>query len=268
MHDYFVPHILAPDEVKCGMRIASAMASILALALFSGAGCQERPPADASPQGGIVRDSRYPGRWWAPVSAEGAPGWEVLPQAAGPGEVILSKRNELGLLSNFAATPFEFRGKRYASLEGFWQMMKYPESPDDPRATFAGLTWKYTREEVAGLVAFEAKEAGNLASENMKTMGIDWVSFEGRQFPYRPADPGEHYRLIVEATWEKVRQNPEVKKVLLSTGDLVLKPDHHQEPDPPAAWRYYDILTEIRNRLRQEHSPAKDPMDAMDKMDD
>lgn len=54
--------------------------------------------------------------------------WEILPQEAAPGEVILSKRHELGLLSNFAATPFVFRGKRYASLEGFWQMMLYPHS--------------------------------------------------------------------------------------------------------------------------------------------
>src|SRR5215472_14424044 len=73
----------------------------------------------------------YPEHWWTPVPKEGAPSWEILPQEAGPGEVILSKRNELGLLSNFAATPFEFHGKRYASLEGFWQMMKFPEGLDD-----------------------------------------------------------------------------------------------------------------------------------------
>jgi predicted NAD-dependent protein-ADP-ribosyltransferase YbiA (DUF1768 family) len=60
--------------------------------------------------------------------------------------VILSKRNELGLLSNFAATPFVFRGRRYASLEGFWQMMLYPEGPNDSRAKFSGLEWKHTRD--------------------------------------------------------------------------------------------------------------------------
>ena len=42
-------------------------------------------------------------------------------------------------------------------------------------------------------------------------MGITWVTFEGRQFEYKPTEPGEHYKLIVEATWEKVKQNPEVK---------------------------------------------------------
>jgi len=176
------------------------------------------------------------------------------PQAAGPGEVILSKRNELGLLSNFAATPFTFRGKRYASLEGFWQMMKYPESDDDPRAKFSGLRWTCTREQVAQMTAFEAKRAGDLASENMKRLGIAWVTFEGKQMEYRPTVPGEHYRLIVAATREKVGQNPEVKRVLLATGNLVLKPDHHQESNAPAAWRYYEILMQIRTELQRENT--------------
>jgi predicted NAD-dependent protein-ADP-ribosyltransferase YbiA (DUF1768 family) len=201
---------------------------------------------------GIERDSRYPAHWWQEVPRQEAASWEILPQDAGPGEVILSKRNELGLLSNFAATPFTFHGKRYASLEGFWQMMKYPEGPDDVRAKFPSLVWSYTRVQVSLLSGFEAKKAGTLASNNMKKMGIDWVTFEGKRMEYRPKTPGEHYKLIVAATWEKVRQNPEVKKILMATGNLVLKPDHHQEPDAAAAWRYYEILTDIRTQLQKE----------------
>ena len=48
-----------------------------------------------------------------------------------------------------------------------------------------------------------------------------------------------------------MRQNPEVKKVLLATGDLILKPDHHQESNAPAAWHYFDILMQIRSELRR-----------------
>ena len=199
----------------------------------------------------IARDPRYPAVWWEPAPTKNKPSWEILPQEAGPGEVILSKRNELGLLSNFAATPFVFHGKKYASLEGFWQMMKYPEGPDDERAKFPGIAWKFTRDQVAQLTAFKAKEAGDLGSKNMATMGIDWVTFEGRRMPYRPEKPGEHYQLIVAATREKVRQNPEVQRVLLATGDLVLKPDHHQEANAPAAWRYYEILTAIRDEMKR-----------------
>src|SRR6202167_2535911 len=149
-----------------------------------------RAEADSTNMAPVPRDPRYPAVWWTPVPTNGAPSWEILPQEAGPGEVILSKRNELGLLSNFAPTPFTFHGRRYASLEGFWQMMKYPEGADDPRATFPGLVWKYTRDEVARLTGFDAKHAGDLANTNMAKMGITWVTFEGRQMEYRPATPG------------------------------------------------------------------------------
>ncbi len=215
------------------------------------AGCYS--PREASlPKKHADSSSSYPAAWWAPVPREGAPAWEILPQDAGPGEVILSKRNELGLLSNFAATPFTLHGQRYASMEGFWQMMKYPEGPDDPRATFPDLRWALTRQQVTQLTGFEAKRAGTPDDDNMKKMGITWVTFEGKRIEYKPAVPGEHYRLIVEATREKVRQNPQARQVLLATGNLVLKPDHYQEPDAPAAWRYYEILMQIRTELQRE----------------
>jgi predicted NAD-dependent protein-ADP-ribosyltransferase YbiA (DUF1768 family) len=194
---------------------------------------------------------KYPEHWWTPVYDENKPSWEILPQEAGPNEVILSKRNELGILSNFAATPFIYKGKLYASLEGFWQMMKYPEGPDDPRTLYNGIEWKYTRDQVAQLISFEAKRAGDLAEANMRLMKITWVTFEGKQFEYRSKIPGEHYRLIVEAMHEKVLQNPEVKRILFSTGDLILKPDHHQDPDSPPEWRYYEILMMIRKELNK-----------------
>ena len=97
---------------------------------------------------------------------------------------------------------------------------------------------------------FDAKDAGGLAEANMAAMGINWVTFEGKRMKYMDTRKEEHYQLITKVIWEKVRQNPEVKKVLLATGDLVLKPDHHQEPNAPAAWRYYEILTQIRSELQ------------------
>ena len=227
------------------------MCSVACLLLILTSCRSPEKPATSPPSPAAAH---YPAIWWTPVPREGAPAWEILPQEAGPGEVILSKRNELGLLSNFAATPFTFHGKQYASLEGFWQMMKYPEDPADPRATFPGITWKYAREQVSAMTAFEAKRAGTLGEDNMKKMGITWVSFEGKHFEYKPAVPGEQYQLIVEATREKVRQNPEVKRVLLATGNLILKPDHHQEPNAPAAWRYYEILMQIRTGLQHTNN--------------
>ncbi len=62
------------------------------------------------------KDTSYPAIWFAPINDPNKPDWEILPQEAKAGEVILSKRNEIGILSNFAATPFECYGKRYARL--------------------------------------------------------------------------------------------------------------------------------------------------------
>jgi predicted NAD-dependent protein-ADP-ribosyltransferase YbiA (DUF1768 family) len=203
------------------------------------AGPETLPPVDPGP---------YPPRWWEPVPSEGAPEWEILPQAARPPQVILSKRHELGVLSNFADTPFTYRGMRYASLEGFWQCMKYPEGKDDPRVD-AKVTWKHTRDEVADMVAFEAHSAGVAAEANMKTLGIDWVSFEGEKIRYKGEGIERHYELILAASWAKVRQNRRVREVLRATGDLELLPDHHEDSDGTKAWRYYQIYMKIRAEL-------------------
>src|SRR5215213_7589977 len=170
--------------------------SFLLLSAVCGCNSRQQPTVTSEvpkARESTAKKSHYPSSWWKPAPKEGAPDWEILPPEAGAGEVILSKRNELGLLSNFAATPFRFHGKQYASLEGFWQMMKYPEGPDDPRSKFKGLEWKYKRDEVGQLTAFDAKKAGDLASQNMKKMGIDWVTFEGKQMLYKAKKPGEHY---------------------------------------------------------------------------
>jgi predicted NAD-dependent protein-ADP-ribosyltransferase YbiA (DUF1768 family) len=194
--------------------------------------------------------AQYPAHWWTPITDPNKPAWEILPQAAKSGEVILSKRNELGVLSNFAATPFTLHGVQYASVEGFWQMMLYPEGPGDPRSRATFVTWPHTRAEVAQMTAFQAKAAGELAEKNMRRLGIAWVTFEGRRMPYRSMAKGEHYRLIVEAMRAKLAQNPRVRQVLLSTGKLILLPDHIQESNAPPEWAYCKIWMDIRGELR------------------
>ncbi len=195
-----------------------------------------------------LHDPKYPAHWWKEVPADQLASWEISPHTAKEGEVILSKRNELGILSNFAPTAFTFRGKKYASLEGFWQMMLYPEDQKDPRVK-TGIEWKYTRAQVAAMTAFDAKKAGALAEANMKTLGIDWCTFEGERFTYRSLTPGKHYELIVAGMREKLKQNPEVKETLLKTGDLILKPDHKPELNSPPEWRYFEVWMMIRSEL-------------------
>ena len=80
----------------------------------------------------------------------------------------------------------------------------------------------------------------------MRRLHIDWVTFEGRRMPYRSMKKGEHYRLILAAMRAKLDQNPEVKRVLRSTGNLILLPDHTQEQNAPPEWAYFKIWMELR----------------------
>jgi len=101
------------------------------------------------------------------------------------------------------------------------------------------------------MTAFEAKNAGTIGEKNMERMGIDRVTFEGGRMRYRSAEKAEHYRLIVDAMRAKLDQNPEVSQILLSTGNLILLPDHVQERNPPAQWLYNKIWMEIRSELQR-----------------
>lgn len=179
-----------------------------------------------------------------------APSWEILPQEAKEGEVILSKRTELGIFSNFSATPFKVDDEIYASVEGFWQLMKYPdyELENDPRKN-SQFIWELSRKDVASLSGFEAKSAGNVGSEVMKKLEINWVSFKGQQMIYRTPEKGEHYDLIRKAMKAKLEQTEGLKELLLKTGSLILLPDHDQGASPPPAWKYFEIWMEFRDEL-------------------
>ncbi|MEK6624297.1 MAG: hypothetical protein AABY86_04980 [Bdellovibrionota bacterium] len=196
-----------------------------------------------------VEASSYPEHWWLPINDSKAPDWEILPQAGVKNRtVILSKRHELGILSNFAATPFTLNGKSYASVEGLWQSTKYPDVKvkNDPRRKCKHF--KLTRAQVEQLASFEAKSAGDPGSACMKQLGIDWVSFEGNKFVYRANQRGPYYDLIYSAMQAKLIQNPRVKEILHQTQGLQLLPDHHTKPDDPPAWRYFAIWQEMRDQ--------------------
>ena len=193
----------------------------------------------------------YPDIWWQEVPASQLPGWEIPPQAAdrAKGEVILSKRNELGQFSNLGASPFVLDGKTYASVEGLWQGMKYPESNTDERVK-NGVVWPYTRAQVMAMSGFESKHAGDLANANMKQLGIKWVTYNGKKIEYNGADAEEHYQLILRACRAKIEQNPVLKNLLLSTNNLVFFADHKQAPDSLPAYKYHEIYMKLRTELQ------------------
>lgn len=192
---------------------------------------------------------KYPIYWWNEVHKKDLSSWEISPNSVDldNNEVILSKRNELGILSNFAHTPFKYRGQTYQSVEGLWQSMKFPETTNDPRNRFG--IWNYKRSDVSKMVGFKAKEAGDFASNLMKKNKINWVSFMNNRMTYRTNIKGTHYKIIKEAMACKLVQNEKVRNVLLATGLLNLKPDHLTNIDDPPAWKYYQIWMDIRADL-------------------
>lgn len=193
--------------------------------------------------------ANYPKEWWKEFPREEAKGWEILPQDAKPGEVILSKRTELGVFSNLAFSSFELDGIRYHSIEGLWQGMKYPdpELKDDPRLQLEGYPHK--RSEVYLMADWDSKNAGTAANSINKKAGINWISYKDKKFDYRDLGEGSsfHLELITRATRAKVIQNPKIKELLKKTKGLILKPDHKQNDKDPASYRYYDILMKIRD---------------------
>lgn len=193
----------------------------------------------------------YPTTWWPYVDEQTAPGWEVLPQSAKPGEVILSKRTELGAFSNLAYTPFNLDGINYASIEGLWQGMKYPDKNLDHDVRFDSPKWKYSREEVNQLSSWESKSAGNLANQIYVENHFQTVNYLNHQFIYTDGKEGSqfHLELITRAIKAKVVQNPELLKLLIQTKGLKLRPDHLMSELALPSFKYHEILMKIRDEL-------------------
>ncbi len=190
----------------------------------------------------------FPPSWWEAVPRESASSWEILPQDAEEGEVILSKRTELGIFSNFGATPFLLDGMFFASIEGLWQSLKYPDPSikEDERHSIAG--WKYSRHEVALMVGREAKQAGNEANAIYQSNKLSNISWFGYFFDYVDHAAGSdfHYRLIKRAIKAKLDHNPNLWNLLLRTKCLKLRSDHLAGHNEPPSFRYFEILMVLR----------------------
>ncbi len=190
----------------------------------------------------------FPSDWWRPVPREDAASWEILPQDALPGEVILSKRTELGIFSNFGATPFILDGLTYASVEGLWQAMKYPDPSltSDPR--HAITDWPHTRAEVMAMTGFEAKDAGSVAGTIYKKYKLKNISYGTQTFDYKDLAIGSalHLDIISRALKAKLEQNHGLWELLEKTQCLRLRPDHTVGENDPPAYKYYDLFMQFR----------------------
>lgn len=130
-------------------------------------------------------------------------------------------------ISNFAHTPFQLDGKRYASIESFWQGLKYPDTK--------------RRKEIAPLYGKEAMRAGADAPPS------DIFEYEGQTFRVGTYD---HWRLMTMACRAKFSQHEEARNALLGTGDRPLAHITRKDSRTIPGVIMADIWMRIRYRLR------------------
>jgi predicted NAD-dependent protein-ADP-ribosyltransferase YbiA (DUF1768 family) len=136
---------------------------------------------------------------------------------------------EIRILSNFAETPFELDGRTYASVEGFWQGLKFEDETK--------------RREIAALVGPRAKQAGEEAGP------FETLVYEGHTI--RSGSP-EHWGLMALACGAKFSQHAEARQALLKTGDrpLVHKPHRDSRTIPGVIMA--DIWMRVREGLHKQ----------------
>jgi hypothetical protein len=141
------------------------------------------------------------------------------------------------LLSTFAHTPFMLRSDREpihcASVEGFWQGLKWPESSAE-------------RERVFTLWGLEAK----LASQGSPS--TTHVRYQGRDIAM--GSP-EHHGLARLAIRAKLEQNPEVQRAVEASAGLTfthILVDENGTPYPDSLTLPAAVFCQIWTELRDE----------------
>ncbi len=141
-------------------------------------------------------------------------------------------------LSNFAERPFTLDGRTYASVEAFYQGLKWPDAAK--RAEVAVLTGKEAK--------FSAKEAPKSQT----------FEYEGQT--YKLGSP-EHHQLIKRAIKESLEQNPAIMKEFLETSPRPIEHKTGRRENPRSAFpgsAFTRILTEIRTELLAKQNAGKD----------
>lgn len=135
------------------------------------------------------------------------------------------------LISNLAHTPFELDARTYASVESFWQGLKFPQTS--------------VREQIAPLHGHPARLAGQAAE------AADTFEYEGQTVRRGTWD---HWELMSRACRAKFTQHAGARQALLATGDRPLV--HRVRRDSrniPGA-----IMAEIWMRVRSSLVRAND----------
>lgn len=134
------------------------------------------------------------------------------------------------LLSNLAHTPFSLDSREYASVEAFWQWLKYSNEEE--------------RKRIATLSGIESKKIWNNGDN------VGEFEYNGETYIVWS---DEHQDLMRRAIRAKLEQNSNVLSLLLATGNTPIihdpkKKDGSSYPDSKTIpWRMFsEILMKIR----------------------
>jgi predicted NAD-dependent protein-ADP-ribosyltransferase YbiA (DUF1768 family) len=144
-----------------------------------------------------------------------------------PINVTSSSPDPIRLIGNFAATPFELDGERYACVEAFWQSLRFAPAE---RARIAAL---------AGPVAKQESEKQPYGSH---------VVYGGQTIAVGTWD---HWQLMRRACAAKFAQNEDARAALLATGGRPLVHRVRRDSRTIPGVIMAEIWMELRERLRQ-----------------
>jgi predicted NAD-dependent protein-ADP-ribosyltransferase YbiA (DUF1768 family) len=145
-----------------------------------------------------------------------------------PINIVYDNADRWQPISNLAATPFTLAGRAYASVEGFWQGLKF-DSEDE-------------RRHVATLSGRDAKRAAP------KGPAPATFSYQGRTYLAGSAD---HRALMLQACRAKFAQHLPARQALLSTGERPLMHRVRRDSKTIPGVVMADIWMRIRSQLRR-----------------
>ncbi|MBA4027306.1 MAG: hypothetical protein C0473_03595 [Cyanobacteria bacterium DS3.002] len=146
-----------------------------------------------------------------------------------PLNVSSKSSDDIGrLMSNFAETPFTLKGQRFASVEGFYQSLKFTDAE--------------MRSRVANMSGPIAKSFGRKGTAEAAT-------FEGNTFPFGSA---QHHDLIKDALRAKLEQHPQIAAEFISTHPRPIVHDTGRRATTKTSFSeatFTRILSELRDEL-------------------
>ncbi len=133
---------------------------------------------------------------------------------------------DVQLISNLAETPFELDGRRYASVESFWQGLKFPSESK--------------REELAMLSGQEARQAG-----------FDAIEADSFVYDSQTVRTGtfDHWQLMKRACFAKFTQHEPAKHALLRTGQRPITHRMRKDSRTIPGVIMAEIWMQIRSKL-------------------